>query len=384
MPAARKRAGEVNDVFGEAAGLLRHGNSPSYSAALQLRAHLVDQLLRLGAFEARDVVLILEQHAERVGDGRRIERDHVELGQRRRPVERLGDAGRLEQILLAQGLHEMHDLLRQRLADARHLGAHDLQFARGVRIADPVIEAAALERVVDFAGAVRGDHHDRRMRRLHGAELRDGHLEIREHLQEKRLERFVGAVELVDQQHRRARRIGLERLQQRPLDQEALGEHVVLEPLAVVAAFGLGDADRDHLRGIVPLVDRGRDVEPFVALQPDQAAPERRREHLGDLGLADAGLALEKQRAAHPAARETARSRASGRRDSPPTPAGRASRRSRGAANGAPASGSWSRAYSPASTGLSCQERRRAPHVVAADSVSAGRGARFIRRPCRA
>ena len=135
---------------------------------------------------------------------------------------------------------------------------------------------------------------------LHGAELRDGHLEIRQHLQEKSLERFVGAVELVDQQHRRSRRIRLERLQQWTLDQEALGKHVVLEPLAIVAAFRLGDADRDHLRGIVPFVDRRRDVEPFVALQPDQAAPERRREHLGDLGLADPGLALEKQRAAHP------------------------------------------------------------------------------------
>ena len=150
---------------------------------------------------------------------------------------------------------------------------------------------------MNFAGAVRGDHHDRRVRGLDGAELRDGDLEIGEHFQEKGLERFVGAVELVDQQHRRAGRIGLERLQQRTLDQEALGEDVVLEPLAIVLALRLGDADRDHLRGVVPFVDRRRDVEPFVALQPDQAAPERRGEHLGDLGLADASLALEKQRA---------------------------------------------------------------------------------------
>ena len=34
-PGRAQGAGEVNDVFGEAAGLLRHGNSPlSYSAAL--------------------------------------------------------------------------------------------------------------------------------------------------------------------------------------------------------------------------------------------------------------------------------------------------------------------------------------------------------------
>ena len=69
--------------------------------------------------------------------------------------------------------------------------------------------------------------------------------------------------------------------------------------VAVVLAFGLGGADRDHLRGVVPLVDRGRDVEPLVALQADQPAAERRRQHLGDLGLADAGLAFEEDRPAH-------------------------------------------------------------------------------------
>ena len=137
------------------------------------------------------------------------------------------------------------------------------------------------------------------MRCLDRAELRDRDLEIGEHFQQERFERLVGAVELVDQQHRRAGRIGLERLQERPLDQEALGEHVVLEPPAVVRAFRLGDADGDHLRSVVPLVDRGGDVETLVALQPDEPAPERRRQHLGDLGLADAGLAFEEQRPAH-------------------------------------------------------------------------------------
>ncbi len=43
------------------------------------------------------------------------------------------------------------------------------------------------------------------------------------------LERLVGAVEFVDQKHRRARDIRLQRLQQRPLDQIALGEDVRLE-----------------------------------------------------------------------------------------------------------------------------------------------------------
>ncbi len=73
----------------------------------------------------------------------------------------------------------------------------------------------------------------------------------------------------------------------------------MLEAGAVVLAFGLGDADRDHLRGVIPFVDRGGDVETLVALQADETAAERRRQHLGDLGLADAGLAFEENRPAH-------------------------------------------------------------------------------------
>src|SRR4029077_2242430 len=94
-------------------------------------------------------------------------------------------------------------------------------------------------------------------------------------------------------------RVGLQRLQQRPLDQEALGENVVREPLAIDMAFVVREADRDHLLGLLPLVDRVRNVEPLVALQADQPAAERLREHLGDFGLADTRLAFEEQRTSH-------------------------------------------------------------------------------------
>ena len=73
----------------------------------------------------------------------------------------------------------------------------------------------------------------------------------------------------------------------------------MLETVAVDIAFGLGEPDRDHLLGVVPLVDGGGDVEPFVALQPDQPPAERLRQHLGDFGLADARLALEEDRPPH-------------------------------------------------------------------------------------
>src|SRR5260221_8227778 len=46
---------------------------------------LFRSFLRARAFDARNVVLILQQHAERVRHGRGIERDDVELGESRRP-----------------------------------------------------------------------------------------------------------------------------------------------------------------------------------------------------------------------------------------------------------------------------------------------------------
>jgi len=60
----------------------------------------------------------------------------------------------------------------------------------------------------------------------------------------------------------------------------------------------LGEPDLDHLARDVPLVRRLRDVETLVALHAQQLGAEPACEALAELGLADAGLALEEQRAA--------------------------------------------------------------------------------------
>ena len=62
-------------------------------------------------------------------------------------------------------------------------------------------------------------------------------------------------------------------------------------------AARLEQPDLEHLARVVPLVDGGVDVQALVALEPDEPRAEDRREDLGQLGLADAGLALEEQRA---------------------------------------------------------------------------------------
>ena len=123
-----------------------------------------------------------------------------------------------------------------------------------------------------------------------GADRADlGHrdLEVGQDLEQVRLELLVGAVDLVDQQDRRGAVGGLERLEQRPLEQELGAEDVVRGGLVDLAAR-LEQPDLEHLARVVPLVDGGVDVQALVALEPDQPRAEGRREDLRELGLADA------------------------------------------------------------------------------------------------
>ena len=97
--------------------------------------------------------------------------DRVQRDQRVRPVDRLGDARRLEQVERAHALHELDHLHVEPLRRARRLQPHDLELALDAREIDPVVQAAPLQRVVDLARAVAGDDRDRRRAAPHGAEL---------------------------------------------------------------------------------------------------------------------------------------------------------------------------------------------------------------------
>src|SRR5207244_3232040 len=88
---------------------------------------------------------------------------------------------------------------------------------------------------------------------------------------------------------------GLDRLQERPLDEEAGSEDVVDGSLVLQSLLGQG-ADVQELAGIVPLVEGLVGVDPLVALQPDELEPESRSERLGQFGFADAGFSFEQER----------------------------------------------------------------------------------------
>ena len=116
-----------------------------------------------------------------------------------------------------------------------------------------------------------------------------------EELEEEGLELLIGAVDLVDEQDRGLAVGGLEGLEQRPPQQER-GREDVVGPSGIEPALRLEQPDLQHLTRVVPLVDRGADVEALVALQADEPRAEGVREHLGQLGLADARLTLEEDR----------------------------------------------------------------------------------------
>ena len=155
-----------------------------------------------------------------------------------------------------------------------------------------MVEAAALQRVVQLARAVRGDDDERVAARLDRAQLRDRDLEVGEELEQEGLELVVGAVDLVDQEHHR--RLLLERVEQRALEQELAAEEPALGRVGPLAAR-LGGANREQLALIVPVVERLVQVDPLVTLEADQPGARRTRQRLGHLGLANPGLPLDEQ-----------------------------------------------------------------------------------------
>ena len=80
--------------------------------------------------------------------------------------------GHLGQVGLAQAVDEADDLAGEPLGRLGHAGEDDLELLLGRRVVDPVVEAAALQRVVDLARPVRGEDHPRRPLGLDRADLR--------------------------------------------------------------------------------------------------------------------------------------------------------------------------------------------------------------------
>ena len=132
------------------------------------------------------------------------------------------------------------------------------------------------------------------MLRANGADFGDGHLEFRQDFQEERLELFIRAVYLVDEQDGRLVVLG-ERGQQRALQQKFAAEDVFFAPRRRLSV-AFAEPNPQQLFGVIPLVQRGGHVQPFVTLQPDEARIQQPRHDAGYLRLAHPGAPLDEQR----------------------------------------------------------------------------------------
>ena len=148
---------------------------------------------------------------------------------------------------------------------------------------------------MNFARAVRRNDHDGRLFGLDRANFRDRNLEIGEQFEQVRLKLFIAAIKFVDQQHRRLRICRVDGLQERALDQKIRPKNL-LEFLSTAGSARFHQPNMQHLARIIPLIHRGADIDPLVALQTDQPGTKHSRQHLRDFGFPYPRLALQQQR----------------------------------------------------------------------------------------
>src|SRR5699024_1411202 len=182
---------------------------------------LVEDATGLFALNVGDVVLVFQQHPERVVHQRRVERGLIQLYECIDPVDGFGHTRHLEQVGRAQALDKRHHLLLQASAGVGRLDLHDGAFAFGVGVINPVVQATTLDGVVDFTRAIGGDDDNRALLGANRANLGHGYLKIRQQFQQVGLERLVGPIELVNQQYKQAFHGGFQCLQQGAANQKA-------------------------------------------------------------------------------------------------------------------------------------------------------------------
>src|SRR5439155_16279487 len=126
--------------------------------------------------DREQILVVLEHRAERRLDVLDVELLPAERRERLRPVDRLGETRRLLQVERPQLGHERRGLGGEPLRHAGYPQLHDLDLPLECGVADPVEEAAALERVVQLAGAIRREDDVRTLLRFDRAELGHGDL----------------------------------------------------------------------------------------------------------------------------------------------------------------------------------------------------------------
>src|SRR4051794_13155898 len=161
----------------------------------ELHAHALGNEVEVGA--------VLDDDAHRALEHALVDVLGPEQHERPCPVDRLRDRGRLLEVERSHHVHHLNELSGDLLVELGRVQAHDLELALHVRVVEPEVEAAALQGLSELARVVRGEQNEGVRAGLHHAELGYRDLEVRQDLEQHRLELLVGLVDLVDQEHNR-------------------------------------------------------------------------------------------------------------------------------------------------------------------------------------
>ena len=175
--------------------------------------------------------------------------------------------GRLLQVELADLVDDLDQLAGDRLVELGRVQADDLELVLEVGIVEPQVQAAALERLGQLAGVVRGQQHDRLGPRLDPPELGNRDLEVADSSSSSIASNSWSVLSISSISSTTGSGEAIAVISGR-CEQELLAEDVVLHVLpAGVVGLGL---DPQQLLAVVPLVQRLRLVEALVALQAHQ------------------------------------------------------------------------------------------------------------------
>ncbi len=148
----------------------------------------------------------------------------IKKGERLRPVKRFRNTGPLVELLLPKRSHDAGYLFGKGCFDIGDFRQYDLPFALGGRIVDKMIQAAALERIVQLANTVGRNNDNGLVLGLHRAHFRYGDLEIGKYFKQKGLELLISPVNLIDQEHHLF--LAAHGLKQWPGDEKFLGKNI--------------------------------------------------------------------------------------------------------------------------------------------------------------
>src|SRR5256885_3501321 len=134
-------------------------------AILELHPHALGHHVEVGA--------VLHDDAHRALENGLVDLVGAEQEQCARPVDRLRDRRRLLQVEVAHHVHHLHELAGHLLIQLGRVQADDLELALHVRVVEPEVKAAALERLGQLARVVGGEQHEWAALGLDNAQLRD-------------------------------------------------------------------------------------------------------------------------------------------------------------------------------------------------------------------